>query len=362
MDSGPSPQPQQMNESSFVKIFGGLGRSIEIILSNFFGLITFEFLYYLNFITAFVHLLSAMIILIMSLDLEPAIHPLKEGGNSVIGPYLAAVCYTGTNETSSNQTRPHFHTEPEQAFDLRIYFAVLVTIFFFLSAIFQAGQGFFKEDYKERVETNGVNYVRYIEYSLSASVMMIAIASSLMIWDIYTHILIFTCTLLCMMLGLVADFVRVLEYNITRHLTERQGYWSECLTDLARLKWFTHYLGWIGILSPYLLVFLIAYVRSVSRSSNCLQAVDDSVGNVPTFVHFLLFFQFYLFSSFGFVQVIQFAYDPMYMTLYPEPNGEDPYDKELKRVGIATEFCFVILSLIAKSILGWMIAANILFL
>jgi hypothetical protein len=42
-------------------------------------------------------------------------------------------------------------------------------------------------------------------------------------------------------------------------------------------------------------------------------------------------------------------------------NENDPYYLQLKRIGIATEHRFITLSMVAKSVLGWFIVANIIF-
>jgi hypothetical protein len=340
-----------------------LESTIQPFFNEIVGITTFETLYYYNFFTAVVHLCSAIVIFILCINLEPHFAPIQEGLNrnftDVTAPYIAAVCavngtHTGLNSMDGSDTRTWFYIQPEQAFDLRVYFAVLITTFFSLSAVFQAGQGCFKESYKLRVETNSANFVRYIEYSLSTSLMMVAIATAIKIWDIYTHILVFMCTMLCMMLGLVADYLRMAERTI-----REQGAPDDQWVLVYRLKWVVLYLGWVAIFSPYIFVFAVSYFRAVLQSSKCSQ---NSEG--PSWVvTYITLTQFFLFAIFGFLQWWQF-------TSYPEGNSprdankfdeEDPYYKELKRIGIATEHRFITLSMVAKSMLGWFIVANIIF-
>ena len=386
---------------------------IKSIYNEIVGYTTFETLYYYNFFTAGLHLASAVIIFIISRNLEPQFAQIQEGltrnFTDVSAPYIAAVCILNRTQMDINSTdfrdrRGWVYVEPEQTFDRRVYFAVLIVIFFSLSAVFQGGQGCFKESYKKRVESNGVNLVRYIEYSLSASVMMVAIAAGIMIYDVYTHILVFTCTMLCMLLGLVADYIGTVERFICEEFPGDK--WQKWIELLHRLKWAVHLLGWVAILSPYILVFGVAYFRLLLKSSQCSQSQNASSDGPPEFVTYILLSQFLLFASFGVVQALQFCSypqtedkpdrtedgidglkdghkevrkheetpkneKPKKVRMYrPErslkhPNNvvdeNDPYYLQLKRIGIATEHRFITLSMVAKSVLGWFIVANIIF-
>jgi len=284
-----------------------------------------------------------------------------------------------------SDTRTWFYIQPEQAFDLRVYFAVLITTFFSLSAVFQAGQGCFKESYKLRVETNSTNFVRYIEYSLSTSLMMVAIATAIKIWDIYTHILVFMCTMLCMMLGLVADYIRMAERTIHEQLLT-SAIWMNYTQGLNSLMWRVHYLGWIAMLSPYFFVFGVAYYRVSMDLSQCSQNSNASQQGPPDYVPVILFGQLGLFSAFGVVQTLQFMSYPYtyengnkYKKIKLLPPGAElqqhyvpneqaagslqqyGYYDGMKDIGIAAEHRFISLSVFAKTLLGWIIVANIIF-
>jgi hypothetical protein len=261
--------------------------------------------------------------------------------------YLPSVCFSRGGD---NGGQPDFEVLPEAFIDLEIYLAVLVIIFFVLSFVFQFVPGLFRESYKKRVENNGVNKWRYIEYSLSASVMMVAIACVLTIYDFFTHILVFTCTFLCMHLGLVADFLRYLEVSIGKILTyntDDDGSIKEFKDLLHGLKWFVHALSWVAVFVPYIAVLFVSYSFTVFTEWDCLSGLPEDTVKVPDFVHAIVLSQFALFSVFGVVQIIQFC------------SNTDTVLKT-KRVGIRTEFTFIILSLIAKTLLGWLIAFNVL--
>ena len=312
---------------------------------------TFNVIYILNFFTAGVHAFNAAIILLVYMGTTDS-SPSTDG--DIRGPYIPNVCFNvATVDTPNQGGRPGFHVELEETIGAKNYLAIIVVSFFSLSAVCQIAQGIRKNKYKQRIEKNEVNLLRYIEYSLSASFMMVGIACTLMIYDVFTHILIFTCTFLCMLLGLIADYIRVLQTSLTEINTQVGDFNlnctmspMDCIKDLGHLKWFTHWLGWVAIMVPYLAVFAVNYVRSVSRISECMEdmPVDVDIPDVPPEVHLIVMGQFILFSIFGFVQYRQFS------------RKGDP-----KKIGIATEHSFIILSLVAKSLLGWLLAFNLLF-
>jgi hypothetical protein len=208
--------------------------------------------------------------------------------------------------------------------------------------------------------------MRYIEYSLSASVMMVSIACVLTVYDFFTHILVFTCTFLCMHLGLVADYLRFLEMSLTDlhegmeqnsdklsdidHLT---GNAENCKKAVQKLKWFTHALSWVAIMVPYLCFVFVVYMFTANNEWTCLSGMTNGP-EMPGWVHGIVVGQFILFSIFGLVQVTQFCSNTR--------SGD--FDKDKKRIeviGIRTEYSFVLLSLIAKTMLGWLIAYNVIF-
>ena len=315
--------------------------------------ITFKVIYGLNFFTAAVHATSATIIALVYMG-NPS--PVSLESRESTSPYLPAVCFTPrpANAVAIDPShRPGFSVRLEEFIELKTYLAFIVVLFFALSAAFQAAQGARKAKYRDRVVNNRVNLLRYVEYSLSASLMMVGIACTLMIYDFFTHVLIFALTFLCMHIGLVADFLRVLQNSLTRIKEATEGvqmdveiHPSTCIKDLGKLKWFTHWLGWIAIMVPYIAVFAVNYLRSALRSADCMRNLpaDTVIPSIPLFVHFVLASQFTLFSIFGFVQYRQFS-------------RKDSDEK----IGLATEHSFIILSLVAKSLLGWLLAFNVLF-
>jgi hypothetical protein len=334
--------------------------------------LTFEIIYKLNFFTAAVHAASALVVFTWSFYMKPTPIRLED---EATGPYLPAVCFK-----SRLSNEPWFFVEPEVVWQLKEYVAVLITLFFTLSAVFQTFQGINKSEYKYRVESNGTNFLRYIEYSFSASIMMVCIACTLMIFDMYVHILVFTCTFACMMLGLITDCLRTnarLLDKVLRKYPRHKDHDGNCFEEiqetrdgLKELMWQTHYLGWFTLMKPYLFVFAVSYFRTVYRHWACLDLLPEDTPATPPWVHAVVIIQFFLFSCFGMVQLLQLRENRVGLcatiTFWEKPPSrhvmsDNEKAQEEKRIGLLTEFTFVVLSLIAKSILGWIVAGNLLF-
>ena len=316
-------------------------------------MVSFETLYWLKFLTAAIHAASALVVFVNAFDMKTSTYT---NVNEAIGPYLPAVCFKSRH---SNRVPDYFFVKSQMVWELKIYTATLITLFFLLSAVFQTLQGSEKYAYRKRVESNGTNVLRYVEYSFSASIMMVCIATTLMIFDIFSHVLIFTCTFACMSLGLVSDCLRTNAQRLHLVLRKYPGIIEiqETVDKLNRLKWTTHYMGWLALMKPYIFVLGVAYFRTVYRNWDCLQSLPANTPATPAWVHAVVISQFLLFSCFGLVQFFQFRATPdgsKRMTELEEIQ-------ENMRIGITTEFSFIMLSLTAKLILGWVVAGNVLF-
>jgi hypothetical protein len=305
-------------------------------------------IYALNAIAAVVHLVSAATIIGISATRTPKV---VNPNYTPIGPYLPAVCYA----PPTAQTRPDFYIEVQDVFTPRNYLQFIVVSFFLLSGVFQMIPVFSKESYIERIKSNGCNNLRYIEYSISASVMIVGLACLVSVYDLFTHLLLFLSTFLCMLLGLAADHVRCLQKQIidskvlflrgTTLLEPTATYdvkTSPIMLYLHNIKWALHVLGWVAILVPYAGVLLIAFFITASRGWDCFEG-QIYERTMPDWIYAAIILQLILFSVFGAVQLRQFANDDM-------PN-----------IGNLTEFHYVFLSLLSKSLLGWLVASNLLF-
>ena len=260
-----------------------------------------------------------------------------------------SVCWSGSAAENTLQ----FHNEPQGVWDRRTYLFYLVEAFFLLSASFQSYHVVNKEHYKAVVENNLVQSVRYWEYSLSASCMFVAISVVLFVNSFYFHVLIFVCSFCCMQFGLVADHLRVLTTKLIKSgavmVTDDSAY-------LFHITNYAHAIGWIPVLLPYA-VLVVHYYFTSSLDWQCL-ANTPNVETVPWFVTLIVFSQFFLFCSFGFVQILQLRSEhKLPSRILSDKEASDA----IANIGMAAEWRFIFLSLTAKLLLGWLIAARVLF-
>jgi hypothetical protein len=304
-----------------------------------------QFIWKFSLATSMVHLLNAMLVFGLSLipdDLrDQANKDLQNTLNTsdyFTDPYIPAICFNGID---ANEVPTFLIQIDHVATGKRTYLLFLVVTFFMLSFIFQLIAAYNKEDFTERIKNNRVGFLRYYEYTLSASFMIVAIACTLQIYDIFTHILLFLCSALCMLLGLVADYIRTKE-EFFENVDEKEqtGQFKQHCTELRELKWAAHYIGWVAITVPFVLL-IWSFIRTLNQYG-C--STKNETSNMPNYVYVIVFFQLFLFILFGMVQ----------RSLFKGSENKEPL------IGILTEFRYVVLSLLAKSMLGWVIFINVL--
>lgn len=153
--------------------------------------------------------------------------------------------------------------------------------------------------------------LRLIEYSISASLMTLAIAVEAGITDVYTLVCMFILMSTCMLCGLLADLV------------------SQNSVDLA---WCLHAIGWVTCLTAYAPIIAVFY-----------DSVHQSSVNPPDFVYLLVWNEFVLFCGFGFIQA---------WYLYNLRNGNPSLRTN-------TELAFIAFSVVAKTFLVWIVMGPI---
>lgn len=185
----------------------------------------------------------------------------------------------------------------------------LVALFFFLSAFFHL---FIATAYNQRYKQNlklGINKARWIEYSLSASVMMVAIGLLVGIYNFDSLVMVFTLVGIMNLMGLVMEV-----HNQTTKKTSWLSYWIGCLAGAL----------------PWLVVAFYMWLGAQEGSS------------APTFVYWIFVSIFIFFSCFAVNMVLQYKkIGPWKDYLY----GERAY---------------IVLSLVAKSLLAWQVFAGTL--
>lgn len=239
-----------------------------------------------NFIMAAFHATQGVIILLLSRTFDVPI----------TGSYLTFDRTTQTLEPATTTL-----------FDLSI--PLLVALFFFLSA---AAHLFIATLYNKKYNqdlTQGINRVRWIEYAISASVMMVAIAILVGVYDFVSLLMIFVLIAIMNLLGLVMEV-----HNQTTKKTNWLSYWLGCLAGIV----------------PWFVIGFYFWLSAEQGSAP------------PDFVYWIFVSIFIFFSCFAVNMVLQYKkIGPWKDYLY----GERVY---------------IILSLVAKTLLAWQVFAGTL--
>lgn len=246
----------------------------------------------LNRIMAIVHALQAVVVLVLSNDAT----------RSITTSYLQA-------ETTSSGGVDLVSTT-QSLWDLP--FAWLIATFFFLSAAAHALIGWvITARYKADLQ-KGMNQARWYEYSLSASVMMVAIALLSGVFDLSSLLLIFMLTAIMNLMGLVMEV-----HNQTTKQTD----------------WLSYNIGVVAGIVPWVVIGL--YFLGAELAGG-----PDS--NIPTFVYWIYGSIFLFFNCFALNMVLQ----------YKQLGKWKDY--------VYGEQTYIWLSLIAKSLLAWQVYAGVL--
>ncbi len=212
------------------------------------------------------------------------------------------------NPLTSTAKHPVLVTAQRHLFDVRM--AYVIAAFFFMSAIAHL---LVATRYKDKYESDlkiGINKFRWFEYAFSASTMMIAVSFLSGVTDLSSLIMIFTLILVMNLLGLVMEV-----HNQTTKKT----------------SWVSYVIGCVAGIIPWL-VFLI-YTVGVEIYGG---------GGIPTFVYFIygtIFISFNCFAINMYLQYKKIGYWKNYLF------GEKVY---------------MVLSLVAKTLLAWQVFFGIL--
>ena len=161
--------------------------------------------------------------------------------------------------------------------------------------------------YNNRYNANlklGINKARWIEYSISASVMMIAIAMLVGVYDLTSLLMIFVLTGIMNLMGLIMEV-----HNQTTEKT----------------NWLSYYIGCLAGIIPWIVIAFYFWLSAHKGSA------------APTFVYWIFVSIFVFFSCFAVNMILQ------YKKIGPWKNY------------LYGERVYIILSLVAKSLLAWQV-------
>ena len=155
----------------------------------------------------------------------------------------------------------------------------------------------------------GANYMRWIEYSLSSSLMIVVVAMLVGMYDGVSLLLMFFLNAMMILFGWMMEL-----HNQTTIKTNWTAYWFGCLAGAI----------------PWVAVALYLFNSG------------GDTGNAPTFVYWIFFSIFLFFNVFAINMLLQ----------YKKIGKRQDY--------IYGERVYIILSLIAKSLLAWQVWAGTL--
>lgn len=186
---------------------------------------------------------------------------------------------------------------------------LLVASFFFMSALAHIiiatvyfkwyGQGL----------TRGINKARWIEYAISASTMMVAISLLVGVYDAASLLMLFVLSAIMNLMGLVMEV-----HNQTTKKT----------------SWLSYMIGCLAGIVPWIVIALYMWVGAANGSS------------APSFVYWIFVSIFIFFNCFALNMFLQY-----------------------KKIGpwrdyVYGERVYIVLSLVAKSLLAWQVFAGTL--
>jgi hypothetical protein len=186
----------------------------------------------------------------------------------------------------------------------------LVVAFFFMSAIAHLSIAtFWRRGYEADIE-KGMNRARWVEYTFSASTMMVAIALLVGIYELSALLMIFALVAFMNLMGLVMEV-----HNQTTKET----------------NWLSFIIGCFAGIVPWIVVGLYFWAAAAYGS-----------GEIPTFVYWIYVSIFIFFNCFAINMYLQ----------YKKVDRWKDY--------VFGEYVYIALSLIAKSALAWQVFAGTL--
>jgi hypothetical protein len=300
-----------------------------------------------NIFTVVVHIVSALTILGLVASNGDVVYTLTHNVVTFVPPKKGVpITQNMTAIHSFGNVTIYSHIDKT---NLHLSLGTMIVLFFTLSAFFQLAFA--------------TSQSRYVEYSFSGSLVMIVVLLQVGIYDAHT---IFAMTILGIvmnMLGYLADLaffgenfwvndprvyadsapVDPVEKNRLESDTPKTDFENEELIKEnestvpphkkrahRKIAFIAHFLGWVAFL-PIITSFLAAYITVVHSTAN----------KPPEFVTYIVSLEAVLLTAFGVAQILSFT---KYMRTNPN----------------YIHCTFITLSLLAKTLLGWILAAELI--
>jgi hypothetical protein len=208
--------------------------------------------------------------------------------------------------------------------------------FFFLSSGFQILPVLFWRPFIQLLTTRGIQPLRWIEYSFSASLMAMIFALLLSIRDVLFLQLIFASTWTVMMLGLVQEVWAFKTLALRKERPVQLDTWLLFVEDLL-----PHIIGWIIFISTFG-IFITTFQESISSSPT----------KPPSWVTIVYSTQAIFFGSFGVNQLVQ-------QVRLRRGGLRSSASASLPLIALQHEFVYVLLSISSKQVLAWILYVNL---
>jgi hypothetical protein len=218
--------------------------------------------------------------------------------------------------------------------------------------------GTLSQSYQRWLSTRPVFYIRYGEYILSSTLMIIALFVLFGIRDAYVLSLVSIMNIMCMVCGTFADEVRKLEayayldsFVQLAHMGKGEVMTAIGSYHLYKLKWVFHFMGWFNIL-PYLII-LYLHTREGSSGEWACAAYSETA---PDFVMIMLWTVVIFWALFGAAQFISLVEQHFGKV---KTAGLAVVLAEHTRACLFLYACLILLSVLAKAIFGGLLLANL---
>jgi len=287
-----------------------------------------------NWIAALVHLINAGATLGLYAASDDSQQVFKLSENyAPWNPPVNGTCPSGAFKVSDEWC---VSKESAETSELSLWW--LVIVFHFLSFAFQAlamaewnveccKLRCTRKNYAKEVLEDGTNTLRMIEYAVSATLMQLAIALVLGVWERLVIIGIGFLTAVTMLQGLVAEKIKSVD---------------------KEAAWIAHLSGWVSMGGVW---FILGrqFGFTIEMSKKNAEAAGTDPNLPPDFVYAIVVVIGVLYSGFGLVQLVD---------LCITKNSDSKARKASKNAAIEMAYCA--LSLTSKTFLGWIIFGNAL--
>jgi hypothetical protein len=229
----------------------------------------------------------------------------------------------------------------------------LIIAFHMLSFIFQGMLGY-SASYSFQLDRGFANYNHFIEYSISASVLLIAMAAQATITDIFLIVSIVANCTGCMILGLVAEILY--EYGARFSISPEYNSKS-ILPDNKSEKGVSFSAHWVAHITGWFLISVALIAANSNLISMTICAGKDGM-KPPAFVPYLVGGEIFCFVCFGFVQMYSFtARESADQIATPDESMDlkTTIAERKKTIAYTAEFLYILLSATAKLYLGFIV-------